>query len=202
MKATIRKNEIFPYLAAIQVTLACVAWSAAASVASFLWEDVPTRALVIACLVGWLVVKWPVVDRHEVLYEALVPALREAVEIEAVLQTARRRFPDRRILVAFQPHQYQRTLLLLDQFAASLAAADTTLIAEIYGARESDEIMASVSAGDLVNAVREHGGDAHYGGPVRDLAEQVAAHRRDGDVVLVLGAGDIDQSVGGIVGRI
>ena len=124
------------------------------------------------------------------------------VEIEAVLQTARRRFPDRRILVAFQPHQYQRTLLLLDQFAASLAAADTTLIAEIYGARESDEIMASVSAGDLVNAVREHGGDAHYGGPVRDLAEQVAAHRRDGDVVLVLGAGDIDQSVGGIVGRI
>ena len=124
------------------------------------------------------------------------------VEIEAVLQTARRRFPDRRILVAFQPHQYQRTLLLLDQFAASLAAADITLIAEIYGARESDEIMASVSAGDLVNAVREHGGDAHYGGPVAGLAEQVAAHRRGGDVVLVLGAGDIDQSVGGIVGRI
>ncbi|MCK5944739.1 MAG: UDP-N-acetylmuramate--L-alanine ligase, partial [Planctomycetes bacterium] len=39
------------------------------------------------------------------------------VEIEAVLQTARRRFPERRIVVAFQPHQYQRTLLLLDQFA-------------------------------------------------------------------------------------
>ena len=124
------------------------------------------------------------------------------VEIEAVLQTARRRFPDRRILVAFQPHQYQRTLLLLDQFAASLAAADTTLIAEIYGARESDEIMASVSAGDLVNAVREHGGDAHYGGPARNLTEQVAAHRQDGDVVLLLGAGDIDESVGGIVARI
>lgn len=123
-------------------------------------------------------------------------------EIEAVLQTARRRFPDRRIVVAFQPHQYQRTLLLLDQFAASLAAADVTLITEIYGARESDEIMASVSAGDLVNAVREHGGEAHYGGPVAQLPDAIAAHRRDGDVVFVLGAGDIDTAVEGIVGRI
>ena len=48
--------------------------------------------------------------------------------------------------MAFQPHQYQRTLLLLESFAASLAAADVTLVTEIYGARESDEIMASVSA--------------------------------------------------------
>ena len=81
------------------------------------------------------------------------------VEIEAVVQTARRRFPDRRLVVAFQPHQYQRTLLLLESFAASLAAADVTLVTEIYGARESDEIIASVSAGDLVNAVREAGGE-------------------------------------------
>ncbi|MEC7724908.1 MAG: UDP-N-acetylmuramate--L-alanine ligase [Planctomycetota bacterium] len=124
------------------------------------------------------------------------------VEIEAVLQTARRRFPDRRLVVAFQPHQYQRTLLLLESFAASLAAADVTLVTEIYGARESDEIMASVSAGDLVNSVREAGGEGHYSGPVADLPDAVEAHRRDGDVVMVLGAGDIDQAVGGIVARI
>src|SRR5690606_34832586 len=70
-------------------------------------------------------------------------------EIHAVLSTARRRFPGKRLVVAFQPHQYQRTLFLLDQFAQALAEADVTLITEIYGARESEEIMASVSAGDL-----------------------------------------------------
>ena len=120
-------------------------------------------------------------------------------EIQAVLGTARRRFPGRRLLVAFQPHQYQRTLFLLDAFAAALAAADTVLITEIYGARESDEIMASVSAGDLVNGVRQLGCDAHFAGPVADLPAAVASQWRAGDVVLVLGAGDIDCAVKGIV---
>ncbi|MFT7534216.1 MAG: UDP-N-acetylmuramate--alanine ligase [Hyphomicrobiaceae bacterium] len=120
-------------------------------------------------------------------------------EIEAVLAASRRRFPGKRLLVVFQPHQYQRTLFLLDAFALALAQADTTLVAEIYGARETDEIMASVSAGDLVNGVREHGCDAHYAGPVGGLAKVVAEHRRAGDVVMVLGAGDIDTAVEDIV---
>ncbi len=123
-------------------------------------------------------------------------------EIEAVLRTARRRFPEQRIVVAFQPHQYQRTLLLLDEFAAALALADVTLVTEIYGAREDEEIMASVSAGDLVSAVRERGGDAHFGGPVAELAASVTGRHRPGDVVLVLGAGNIDAAVGGIGGGI
>lgn len=123
-------------------------------------------------------------------------------EIEAVLGAARRRFPGKRLLVAFQPHQYERTLLLLDAFAEAMSAADTALIIEIYGARETDEIMASVSAGDLVNGVREHGCDAHFAGPVAGLPEVVAKHYLPGDVVLVLGAGDVDAAVGGIVAGI
>lgn len=120
-------------------------------------------------------------------------------EIEAVVAASRCRFPGRRLLVVFQPHQYQRTLLLLDAFALALASADVTLVAEIYGARETDEIMASVSAGDLVNGVREQGSESHYAGPVDGLAEAVAKHRREGDVVMVLGAGNIDTAVADIV---
>ena len=123
-------------------------------------------------------------------------------EIEAVLGAARRRFPGQRLVVAFQPHQFQRTLLLLDDFAEAMAGSDIALITEIYGARETDEIMASVSAGDLVNGVREHGCEAHFAGPVANLPEVVAEHYRAGDVVLILGAGDIDAAVGRIVASI
>lgn len=123
-------------------------------------------------------------------------------EIEAVIGAARRRFPGQRLLVAFQPHQYQRTLFLLDAFAQAMALADTALITEIYGARETDEIMASVSAGDLVNGVREHSCDAHFVGPVADLPAAVLQHYRPGDAVLILGAGDIDAAVGGVVAGI
>lgn len=121
------------------------------------------------------------------------------VEIRAVLQAARQRFPGRRMLVAFQPHQYQRTLCLLGEFADALAAADLTLVADIYGARESAELQAAVSANDLVAAVRARGGRCEPGGPVASLPTEVGRHRRPEDLVLVLGAGDIDQAVGGIV---
>jgi UDP-N-acetylmuramate--alanine ligase len=104
--------------------------------------------------------------------------------------------------VVFQPHQFQRTLCLLGPFAEALAAADATIVTDIYGARESNEIMAAVSANDLVEAVRQCGTAAHAGGPVAGLAEFVAGHRREGDIVLVLGAGNVDDAVEGIVARI
>ncbi len=120
-------------------------------------------------------------------------------EIRAVVQAARRRFPGRRLLAVFQPHQFQRTLCLLPQFAEALASADDAIVADIYGARESAEMQASVSAADLVNAVANSGGRARVGGPVSGLAEIVLSTRRSGDIVLLLGAGDIDQALGGIV---
>ncbi|HEX5053565.1 MAG TPA: cyanophycin synthetase [Planctomycetota bacterium] len=123
-------------------------------------------------------------------------------EIRAVVQTARRRYPGRRLLVVFQPHQHQRTRCLLPQFAESLAAADLAVVVDIYGARESDAMKASVSADDLVQAVRACGGVCEPGGAVAGLPALVARLRRERDVVLVLGAGDIDQAVGGIVARL
>ena len=115
-------------------------------------------------------------------------------EIRAVLDTARRRFPGRRLLVAFQPHQHQRTLALLPEFADALALADCTLVADIYGARESAEIRASVSAKDLVAAVIDRGGSCEAGGSVDELPSRIAHRKSEGDLVLVLGAGDVDRA--------
>ena len=121
------------------------------------------------------------------------------VEIRAVLQAARKRFPGRSLLAVFQPHQFQRTLCLLPEFATALAAADRTLVVDIYGARESAEMKASVSAQDLVQAIRGQGGVAEAGGGVDGLVDRVLQHRRRDEIVLLLGAGDIDRALGGIV---
>lgn len=123
-------------------------------------------------------------------------------EIRAVLQAARRRFPGKRLLVAFQPHQFQRTLCLLPQFAEALAAADLTLVADIYGARETVAMQASVSAADLVQAVQACGGRCEPAGAVARLPGRIAEFRREEDLVMVLGAGDIDQAVGGILAHL
>ncbi|MCA8952281.1 MAG: UDP-N-acetylmuramate--L-alanine ligase [Planctomycetes bacterium] len=124
------------------------------------------------------------------------------VEIQATLAAARRRFPDRRLLVAFQPHQFQRTRFLLSEFAEALCKADLTLVVDIYGARETDTERGSVSALDLVDAVRERGGRCGLGGSVAELPARVLEHCGPRDVVLVLGAGDVDRAVGGIVAAI
>lgn len=120
-------------------------------------------------------------------------------EIRAVIRTARRRFPGRRLLVAFQPHQFQRTLCLLPQFAEALAEAEQSVVSDIYGARESAEMQAQVSAGDLVQAIRTCGGRAELGGSIQRLPSLVGELRKQDDLVLVLGAGDIDTAVEAIV---
>ncbi len=116
-------------------------------------------------------------------------------ELGVVLRAARKRFPGLPLLAVFQPHQHQRTRRLLDEFAEALSAADRVLIAPIYGARESDAEKASVSHLDLVAAVRARGTRCDDAGGLEGLAERIAATRRAPEVVLVLGAGDIDGVV-------
>jgi UDP-N-acetylmuramate--alanine ligase len=120
-------------------------------------------------------------------------------EIRAVLAAARRRFPGHRLVVVFQPHQHQRTLHLLAEFAAALTEADAAWIVDIYGARESEQMKASVSAADLAAAIERDGGTAACAGAVAAVPGFVLERHRSGDVTLLLGAGDIDQALGGIV---
>lgn len=120
-------------------------------------------------------------------------------EIRAVIRAARGRFPDRTLFVVFQPHQHSRTLHLLDEFADALAEADHCLIAAIYGARESREVRNSVSAADLADRIRARGTRSEVGGSPEEIPERVAAVRHPQDLVLLLGAGDIDVVVEDLV---
>jgi UDP-N-acetylmuramate--alanine ligase len=111
-------------------------------------------------------------------------------EVAATLEATRQGWPDRRIVLVFQPHRYTRTRDLLDDFAQVLSETDVLLVAEVYAAGEVP--IAGADAKALCRAVRTRGRVE----PVllRDLDEMPAALAgliRDGDVVLTMGAGSI-----------
>lgn len=113
-------------------------------------------------------------------------------EIRAVLEALRSRHAGRRIVVLFQPHQASRTRCLLADFASALAGADAAWLPPIYFARDSEEERRSVTSGDLAAAVRAAGGRADTVEGLEALAAHALAHVQPGDVLVTMGAGDVD----------
>ncbi|HET6906041.1 MAG TPA: UDP-N-acetylmuramate--L-alanine ligase [Rhodanobacteraceae bacterium] len=111
-------------------------------------------------------------------------------ELAAVFAAARGGWPQRRLVVAFQPHRYTRTRDLLDDFAAVLSEADVLLLTEVYPAGEAP--IANADGRALARAVRARGKvDPVFVEHPRDLRAALPALLRDGDMLLLLGAGDI-----------
>ncbi len=123
-------------------------------------------------------------------------------EIEATLAAARERFPDRRLLVLFQPHLYSRTRYLADALAHALAAADFACVAEIYGAREQP--VRGVSGKLVVDALAtvRPGVGVGWAPQLDDAAALLARRARPGDLVLTMGAGDVDRAAAAILERL
>jgi UDP-N-acetylmuramate--alanine ligase len=113
-------------------------------------------------------------------------------EIRAVLETFATCFPDRRRIVAFQPHRYTRTRALMDQFARCFYQSDVLLMTEIYAA--SEKPIPGVSGKALADRIVAHGHhDLHYCPTLEDMLEELVDLTVPGDVVLTLGAGSIWQ---------
>jgi UDP-N-acetylmuramate--alanine ligase len=113
-------------------------------------------------------------------------------EIAATIGAARERFPGRRLRVLFQPHLYSRTRHLAAELAAALADADDVAVTDVYPARE--EPVPGVTGKLVVDAVSDRGRLAAWMPAVEDGVEHVARSVRAGDVVLVIGAGDVDRA--------
>jgi len=116
-------------------------------------------------------------------------------EIRTVLHTARVRFPGRRLVVLFQPHQHHRLRALFDGFAGSFQDADEVLFADVYAVRDSAEDRARVGSRDLARAVEARGGQARATGRLEESWRVAAGAVRPGDVLLALGAGDIGERI-------
>ncbi len=123
-------------------------------------------------------------------------------EVAATLQAARTLEP-RRLLAVFQPHLYSRTAALAREFAAALVEADIVAVLEVYPARERAVDHPGVS-GLLIalEAADRAGGRPVYWLPVLEQAERVLASvLGEGDVCVVMGAGDSDVLARALVAR-
>jgi UDP-N-acetylmuramate--alanine ligase len=107
-------------------------------------------------------------------------------EVAATISAARERYPGRRVLAVFQPHTYSRTNALLAAFAAALDGADDVVLAAIYPSRETDSL--GVSSQNVAERMTQ---PVIVTGSPDEAATVAIEQMRHGDVVLVMGAGDI-----------
>lgn len=114
------------------------------------------------------------------------------VEMEATLAAARGAWPGRRIVLAFQPHRYTRTRDCFEDFVRVLGNADAVLLTEVYAAGEAPLVAADGRA--LARALRVAGRiEPVFVEDVAELPEAIREFARDGDVVIVMGAGSISR---------
>lgn len=112
-------------------------------------------------------------------------------EIKATL-AAVRNITQGRIIVAFQPHRYTRTRALMDEFVTSFNEADILLVTEIYAA--SEEKIEGISGEVLAERIRASGHKSVLFAPTKEeAAERILKLAGKGDVVVTLGAGDINR---------
>jgi UDP-N-acetylmuramate--alanine ligase len=115
-------------------------------------------------------------------------------EVAATVAAARSLQP-RRLVAVFQPHLYSRTRELYREFGAALAGADVVVVLDVYPARERAEDFPGVS-GRLVALAAADAADGRtvmWLPTIEQARAALAPRLRDGDLVLVLGAGDVDR---------
>jgi UDP-N-acetylmuramate--alanine ligase len=116
-------------------------------------------------------------------------------KLAAALSAVRERYPESRVLVLFQPHLYSRTRHLGHELGTALADAEIVAVTDVYGAREDP--VPGVTGKLVVDALGEQRPGARVGWTptVEQGARYLARRARPGDVVVTVGAGDVDRAI-------
>ena len=119
-------------------------------------------------------------------------------EITALLHAARRRYPSAKLHVIFQPHLFSRTQFFAEEFAQALALADDVLVTGVFPARERQSDFPGVGPDTIVQAARRVETDRRQGwisavGNMQLAAKMMTMRAHHGDVVFIVGAGDISS---------
>ena len=112
--------------------------------------------------------------------------------VAGTIKAARELYPDRRIVLIFQPHHHHRTRAQFDEFAQSFVGADLAILVDVYdvAGREAGDRVDMQTLVDATNKIKPHA--ALRGGALEDLRRGVHEYARSGDLLLFMGAGDID----------
>lgn len=122
------------------------------------------------------------------------------VEMAATIAAARGAFPDRRLVIAFQPHRYSRTRDCFEDFVKVLGTVDAVLLTEVYSAGEAPIVAADGRA--LARALRVAGKvEPMFVEAIQELPQAIWDAVQDGDVVVCMGAGSIG-AVAGQMGQV
>lgn len=111
-------------------------------------------------------------------------------EVASAIAAARQRWPERRVVVLFQPHTYTRTSYLIDGFRTCFSEADVVYTVDTYAARAmtGDEMTSEQLAREIVSPTAE------YAGSIEESAALAAQRAMPGDLIMTVGAGDIDAA--------
>ena len=111
-------------------------------------------------------------------------------EIRATLAAIKQAWPEKRLVVLFQPHRYTRTKGLFKEFQTCFHKADYLVMTDIYAA--SEQPIEGVTSESLLAATVQHGQrHTRYIARVEEMAEEMLPMLEEGDLVLTLGAGNI-----------
>jgi UDP-N-acetylmuramate--alanine ligase len=122
--------------------------------------------------------------------------------VAATLQAVKESFPERRVVLCFEPHHRNRTRAFFADFVPSFDLADVLMLSEIYEVAGRDAVEdQKISSQDLIRAVTEHDGKRGVSRAIEYAPDPNSAVRRTlelsqpNDVVIFMGAGDIDEAV-------
>ncbi|MFN7505769.1 MAG: glutamate ligase domain-containing protein, partial [Limnobacter sp.] len=119
------------------------------------------------------------------------------VEMAATLAAARGAYPDKRLVLAFQPHRYTRTRDCFEDFVKVLGTPDLVILSEVYSAGEAPIVAADGRS--LARAVRVAGRtEPVFVEDMNEMESTILNIARDGDLVITMGAG----SIGALPGRL
>ncbi|MBN2087392.1 hypothetical protein JW758_03525 [Candidatus Peregrinibacteria bacterium] len=112
-------------------------------------------------------------------------------EIKATLKALKKEYSDKRIICVYQPHQYARTLTIMNDLPDSFDEVDLLMIPNIYAARDTEETKSKINAKKLVEMISEKHPNVIWTENFDKTFEKIKEEVKSGDLLLIMGAGDV-----------